>query len=82
MQSGSKPAPRGGGGWAGVGWGERGRYQILKDLLHLCDKGKEASDEGNCKGTRLTFLYIVGGGSEEERSKGKERRLWRGREDA
>lgn len=32
-----------------------------------------ASDEGNCKGTRITFLYIVRGGSQEAQSKGSER---------
>ena len=40
-----------------------------------------ASDEGNCKGTRITFLCIVRGGSQAARSKGNERRFLRGCEE-
>lgn len=59
------------------------RAHFSQISLHLCDKRRKeitASDEGNCKGTRITFLYVVRGGSQEahrgrnERERGSARR--------
>lgn len=37
-----------------------------------------ASDAGNCKGTCITSLYIVRGGSQEAQSKGNETQFMQG----
>lgn len=90
----ANPAPRKGEHWGSggqrVGEGETGerrgaRYQESRSSLISCIcaiKEITASDEGNCKGTRITFLYIVRGGSQEEQSKGNERQLSQGCEGA
>lgn len=85
------PAPRKGGvlgeqGTAsGRGGEERGRYQESRFLQISCIcaiKEATASDEGYCKGTRITFLYIVRGGSQGEQSKGNEAQPSQGCEEA
>lgn len=49
----------------------------------MCVIRKEitASDEGNCKGTRITCLYIVRGGSQESQSQRNETQLLHGCEE-
>lgn len=89
-QSGSKQmersARRSVGGAGDSEWAkerrEKGEGQIPREQIShrshcICVIRKEitASDEGNCKGTRITFLYIVRGGSQEAQSKRNERQL-------
>lgn len=61
-----------------VGEGETGEGQIPGEQVshrsvRVRHKGKlTASDGGSCKGTRITFRYVVRGGSQEAQSKGSE----------
>lgn len=85
MQRGSAGGARD-GEWAKERW-ETGEGQISgEQISHRSRcisviKEITASDEGNCKGTRITFLCIVRGGSQAAQSKGNERHFLQGCEE-